>query len=1165
MRPDNRPASASKRRETARSAPEGYGTDAKSVLPASPTAAIAHNQGEHVRPTEHNTKTHNATTGIFATLRALLSAKGTPAPKSTTRDGTGAPTCALQGKSTSVNRTGAPASASSALGASLDESQRQVHRTPALNVAAPHNTSRSQLSPLSAAQGRRGASRSPACLSSPVEGAPEGVPYVPREVPGGGRGTRVRTQAPRGANPAGRTPANVNVRASGALTSCTEKRSSGGLGAWTAFTRRYAPLLVVLGALAGASPASAAQAWWHLQSGTRPSFLAPESENGQLVATVSNLGDVSSTGQVTITDTLPTGLSAKSIEAEALEGTGGEPNNKSAVCSPHPTVERPLVCTITGVAPFEAVELRIAVVVDPGAHECKQNAPDCEQNLVSVSAPDSSSVSISRPVTISEEPVPFGVEAYEVTPEEEGGAPTTQAGKHPYQVTGTLTMNQAATTRAKVHLEGHPVALAKDLAGLLPPGLIGNPTPFGKCSVTQLDNTGCPANSIIGVVTVTVNEPVSFGGLATFTTPIANMEPAVGEAARFGFFAASVPVFLSASVRSGGDYGVTLGGTDIPQVAAFLAYKLTFWGVPGDASHDNSRTQECLLETRQVALGQTPLGGCKPLGELSPPPFLAMPTSCSGPLITSGEADAWDEPHPEGKRVTFPETEPMPAMQGCSKLPFEAQVNVTPDGNAASTPTGLSVDVHVPQGSILNATSLASSDVRNITVTLPEGVQVNPAGGNGLQACSEGLVGWEGFKTFEDEPGVSVASFTPNLPEPEEAGVNFCSTASKIGTVEVSTPLLPADQHLVGSVYLASQNENPFGSLLALYLVARDPISGTVFKALGETKLSESGQIIGVFKNNPQVAFEDATLHFFGGERGPLSTPSRCGAYTTTASFLPWSAEPWDEASETIAASSTFDITTGPHGTPCPGPGLPFSPSLTGGTTNINAGGFTELSTTIGREDGQQNLQQVTLHMPAGLSGLLKGVTLCPEAQANAGECGPESLIGETTVQAGVGNDPVSVKGGKVYLTEKYEGAPFGLSIVNPVKAGPFDLEHDTSKPATNMPPCDCVVVRATVQVDPTSAALTITTNTKAQGYNIPDMIDGIPVQIKAVNVTITRPGFTFNPTSCNPAEITGTIGSDEAGSSPGRGPLPGDQLRLPEVHAAGHAHRDRAGLQSQR
>jgi hypothetical protein len=873
--------------------------------------------------------------------------------------------------------------------------------------------------------------------------------------------------------------------------------------------------------------------WWHVQSGSRPSFLLPGG-SGEVVATVSNLGDAGSGGVVSITDVLPVGLSAKSVEGEVLEGTGGE-GVRPVVCSPHPLVERPLVCTVSGsLAAYDSVEMRIGVVVDAGAKVCKQNSPDCEQNQVGVSAPGTASVSVLRPVTVSEEVEPFGVEAYEVAPEEEGGGPTVQAGKHPFQVTGTLTMNETGTSfSVKDKLEGHPVALAKDLAGLLPPGLIGNPTPFARCSITQLDHVECPPASVVGVVTATVNEPVSFGGLATFTTPIANMEPARGEPARFGFFAASVPVFLNAHVRSGGDYGITLGSDDIPQTAAFLSYKLTFWGVPGAAAHDSSRTQECLLEAREKA----PAGVCKPLGESKPPPLLAMPTACTGPLRTSTEADAWDDPQPEGQRLLVGETEPMPAMQGCNRLPFEAQVQVTPDGTAASTPTGLRVDVHVPQESILNATSLAQSAVKDITVTLPQGVAVNPAGGNGLQACSEPQVGFEGFKEYQDEPGVSVASFTPTLPEPLEPGLDFCSTASKIGTVEVSTPLLPVGQHLTGAVYLASQNANPFGSLLALYLVAEDPVSGTVFKSTGETSLSASGQITGVFKDNPQLAFEDAEIHFFGGERGPLATPAQCGSYTTTASFVPWAAEPWDEQAVTTSSSSTFDITSGPRtaaqpaGSPCPGPALPFSPSLTGGTTNISAGAFTPLTTTIAREDGQQSLQQVQLSMPPGVSGMITGTTLCGEEQANAGSCPEASLIGETTVSAGVGNDPVSVKGGKVYLTEKYDGAPFGLSIVNPVKAGPFDLEHDTANPAQD-PPCDCVVVRARIQINPITAALTVTTN-EGPPYWIPHMIDGVPVQIKAVNVTITKPGFTFNPTNCEPKEITGTITSAENTSAP--------------------------------
>ena len=127
----------------------------------------------------------------------------------------------------------------------------------------------------------------------------------------------------------------------------------------------------------------------------------------------------------------------------------------------------------------------------------------------------------------------------------------------------------------------------------------------------------------------------------------------------------------------------------------------------------------------------------------------------------------------------------------------------------------------------------------------------------------------------------------------------------------------------------------------------------------------------------------------------------------------------------------TFNITSGPNGSPCPGATLPFSPSLTGGATNLNAGAFSPLTATIGREDGEQQTCSSRAASPAGLSGLLSSVKLCREAQANAGTCGPESLIGETTVCAGVGVGPGLRHGGRIYLTEKYHGAPFGLSVVN--------------------------------------------------------------------------------------------------------------------------------------
>ena len=157
----------------------------------------------------------------------------------------------------------------------------------------------------------------------------------------------------------------------------------------------------------------------------------------------------------------------------------------------------------------------------------------------------------------------------------------------------------------------------------------------------------------------------------------------------------------------------------------------------------------------------------------------------------------------------------------------------------------------------------------------------------------------------------------------------------------------------------------------------------------------------------------------------------------------------------------------------------------------------------------------------------------------------------------------MSVTGGKVFLTESYAGAPFGLSIVNPVKTGPFDLEHDTSPADPGYTPaCDCVVVRAKIEVNPSTAELTITTD-RSGPHSIPSIIDGIPVQIQKVNVTVNRERFTFNPTSCNPLEHDRHDRGRRRRLQPGRGPLPGPRLREPALHAdAGRLDR-RKGEQS--
>jgi len=845
----------------------------------------------------------------------------------------------------------------------------------------------------------------------------------------------------------------------------------------------------------GAVPAAFANApVWQLTSSETPTNLPPGGE-GKIVLVATNLGDAPVSGQpVTIGDQLPADLTAQRIRFHIPQF----PDEAAGFLGELLCTTAPVQCVFPSgflssleleLRPYQRLILEVDVKVSaspsPGA-----------QNQATVSGGGAPAVSDAAPVSESSTPTPFGIEHFEQRLENEDGSLDTQAGSHPFQFTTTLVLNSALNPEIE-SIEGAPPALDKDQHFILPPGLIGNPTVVPQCSELQFTShksqslpNECPADTAIGAVNVTI-EPQHLH----HPVPLFNLTPSEGEPARFGFEAVGVPVILDTAVRTGGDYGVTVNVSNISQEAGFLAAQVTFWGVPGDPRHDQSRGWACLSNEPAT------LGECKPQAQEHPAPFLTLPTSCpanpaSEPLTFRLQTSSWAQPgvFTEAEYRLQDDAGTQFALDGCDRLSFSPSIKVTPDGTAASTPTGLTVDEHVPQESTLVANGLAESDVKGLSVTLPQGVVLNPAAADGLQACSLEQIGLQ------------------------SAEAPACPDASKVATVQIKTPLLP--EPLQGAVYLAQQNENPFGSLVALYIYAEDAKAGVRVKAAGEViEDPVTGQLTAHFEHDPlfdgepttaqflpQTPFEDVEVHFFGGDRAPLATPALCGSYTTAGSFTPWS------GSAPTQSSSQFQIVTGPNGSACQSP-LPFAPSLTAGTTSVQAGGFTPFTMTMSREDGNQDLQAISLRMPSGLSGLLSGVVLCGEAQANAGTCGPESEIGETTVSVGLGGDPFSVKGGKVYITGPYRGAPFGLSIVNPAKAGPFDLGK--------------VVVRARIDVDPQTAGLTITSDSTGP-YKIPTILDGIPLQIKHVNVTVNRPEFTFNPTNCAPLAVTGSLQSSE-------------------------------------
>jgi hypothetical protein len=854
------------------------------------------------------------------------------------------------------------------------------------------------------------------------------------------------------------------------------------------------------------SPALAAEvpvAHWTLESFAAPTNLPLKGE-GKIDVVAADLGAAEVDGEaqpITITDTLPAGLEV--IASDLPKGEGVPALTTGGFSCVEPSVHE-VICTFPRKLPsYGQLDVNIPVDVNvAGASEL--------DNQVTVSGGELSSASLRRAVAVNGEPTAFGVERDALAPENADGTPDTQAGSHPFQLTSTFDLNRTLKAGTEEPTEPSAPALAKELRFKLPPGLIGNPTVIPQCSgedfaASEVDDEFtldfCPNDTAVGVATVAFTEPINLG-YRTETVPLFNLVPSPGEPAAFGFDVHNVPVILGTSVRAGEDYGVTVSVQDTDEAIDFLSSRVTFWGVPGAASHDNTRGWACLGVDTPAQRVDRP---CTPsAGGTQPPAFLVLPTSCTGPLSTSVAANAWNEAEPV-PALLFSLGEAMDSQAGCEHLPFGAEIKAAPDIQSASTPSGLTVGVHVPQEVSLNANVPAVADVRDTTVTLPAGVTLNPAGANNLEACSEAQIGFEGFTELNrsGEPGVETAQFS--------SGESSCPAASKIATAIIHSPLLP--NPLEGEVYLAAQNANPFGSLIAQYLVAKDPVSGVLVKLPGEVSLNqETGQITATFENTPQLPFENLELHFFGGERAPLATPAHCGTYMTNALFAPWS------GNDAVGSTSSFEITSGPDGGPCPGASLPFAPSFVGGTTNIQAGAFSAIDTVMSREDGNQNLQAVQLHMPPGFTGLLSGVKLCGEAQANAGMCSQESLIGHTTVSVGLGGDPYTVTGGEVFVTGPYEGAPFGLSIVNPAVAGPYNLGK--------------VVVRAKIEVDPHTAQLTITTDDSGP-YKIPSILDGIPLEIKHVSVTVDRPAFTINPTSCSPTAITGTLSSTEGESSP--------------------------------
>jgi len=892
--------------------------------------------------------------------------------------------------------------------------------------------------------------------------------------------------------------------------------------------------LAVALAVAGAGLAQAAPVGpeFVIKSTWGPTNMPPGGE-GQFTLLVRNVGDQAGSGDLTIKDELPDGVTVKEIGGEFSFPCSGQGTAVASCTIPSekvPFLTRPpgrragfLTLQPTGYLP----EIYVDVEIDPGVSAQGTN-------VATVEGAGAEAFSDTDLVPFNPEPVTFGLapgsfETDAFTAAYPFGERLRQAGAHPFEQRVNFDFRQRSGIDDggnpdnepdpfhDFHRYTSPVGRVKTVEVTLPRGFIGNPEATPKCSPSEfaakgavVNSTRCPIESQVGVLNLTLANGThnygkgSFSNWASFSRiPIYSLEPPKGTPVDFGFVAGSiVQGHIYAKLDAAHHYAIKTVTPYISDLIGVRSAQVTFWGVPGDPAHDGKRYYR---EAQEVE-GESVAGGA-PYGAPIRP-LLTAPMDCGeengGSLIRT---DSYNDP---GNFTPVEEDQHHMDVEGCDDLRFrfDPQVDLQPTNRDAGAPTGLDVHLEVPQRSdvVSDANDLyaENGDVQAIPtpplkkaiVTFPEGMTLSPSAAQGLGTCSAAEIG--------------IGTDSPVA----------CPDNSRLGQLTLHTPILPKDEPMVGDIFIAKKGDNPFNNFLSMYFVIHDDQRGLLIKIPGKVDLDpNTGQIKVTFDDLPQFPVSDMQLSFKGGVRGALVNPTTCGQKRIRAEFFTWQ----DPGTPHVGESS-YDVTRRPDGSPCVNSlgERPFKPQLQAGTVNPTAGAYSPFVFRLTRSDDDQEFSQLGVTLPPGLLAKIAGIGRCSEAaigQAGAvfrtgteevehPSCPASSQIGSTEVGTGVGVALTYVPG-KAYLAGPYHGAPLSMVVISPAIVGPYDL--------------GVIVVRSAIDVNRETAQTDVKTDP------FPQIFQGIPVRIRDIRVNVDRPETTLNPTNCNPmavtARVTGTGG----------------------------------------
>lgn len=695
---------------------------------------------------------------------------------------------------------------------------------------------------------------------------------------------------------------------------------------------------------------------------------------------------------------------------------------------------------------------------------------------------------------------------------EADGSSANKAGTHPHALSMSIAFKLGG------EFDGQPGTPFTDgdlrkLRITMPPGLLLNPTAVEVCPQADfhtprdspfqqsLSGESCPDRSQVGTVAI----DSSYGPTRTFG--VFNVEPRHGAPATLGFAPFGTPIELVPRIRES-DAALVFEVENFPQRLDLLGLDLVLWGTPWATPanndlwtfpHDDERGN-CLNEVDPDSPFGKPAeyeevessppakdvvyveGTCSAGNPRAFPPlsFLTLPVACAGPIQWSVEASSWQQPGTATSAAKSPS-----GILACNKTLATARAQLTTESAASATGLEFTLDVN-DGGGLMNPAGILRPPIRRAVAQLPEGLTINPSVGAGLGVCSSAQFARESVDTV---PGQG------------------CPNPSKIGDVSVDG-LLGLEETVKGSLYLAQPYDNPFSTLLALYITVSSPERGLFVKSIGKVEPDPStGRLKATFDDLPQLAYTAFHLRFREGQRAVMISPPSCGRYNTRLTL-----SPWPQPAADVDGSSSFAINSGEGGGGCPTSALrPFHPALVAGSLNPSAAAYTPFNLHITRTDAEQELTSYSATFPPGLLGNLTGVASCPDAAIEAAKhrsaleeetnpaCPANSKIGKTLAGYGVGQ-VLAYAPGSLYLAGAYHGSPLSVAAITSARVGPFDL--------------GTVVVRSAIRIDPRTGQASI----DATGSDpIPHILSGIPLHLRDIRVYVDRPHFTLNPTNCDP------------------------------------------------